>query len=114
MCVGNGDELTNDAGQIKLPSPMVVPYITHSESLESLISYVYPELSLFATDPFTMMKRAILALKNDFFDDITLNVDRTSGCNVEVLILPNTCTDEGTLYTTNVIHREVLAHGRAD
>ncbi|GAA0171897.1 hypothetical protein LIER_25830 [Lithospermum erythrorhizon] len=64
MRIGNG-EVTNEAGQVRLPLPMVVPYTTHSESLEVLISYVYSDLGLFASDPLKMMKKAILSPKND-------------------------------------------------
>ncbi|GAA0141444.1 hypothetical protein LIER_35396 [Lithospermum erythrorhizon] len=80
MRIGNGEEVTNEAGQVRLPLPMVVPYTTHSESLEALISYVYPDLGLFASDPLTMMKRAILSPRNDFVDDInSMLIDRMVG-----------------------------------
>lgn len=80
MRVGNGDEPMNATGQIQLPIPMVIPYTTHSESLEKLISYVYPSLELFAVDPFSMMKRAILSPKNDFVDDInSMLIERMEG-----------------------------------
>ncbi|GAA0157315.1 DNA helicase [Lithospermum erythrorhizon] len=78
--IGNGTEPTNTLGQVQLPLPMVIPYTTHAESLEGLISYVYEDLSLFASKPFEMMNRVILAPLNDFGDDInSMLIDRMEG-----------------------------------
>ncbi|GAA0187454.1 hypothetical protein LIER_34742 [Lithospermum erythrorhizon] len=80
MRIGNGEEVTGDTGQVELPIPMVVPYTTHAESLEELISYVYPDLKLFPTNPLGMMKRAILSPKNEFVDDNnSMLIDRMEG-----------------------------------
>ncbi|GAA0167791.1 hypothetical protein LIER_40446 [Lithospermum erythrorhizon] len=68
--IGNGEEPTNSKGQVKLPDPMVIPYTNLPDSLEALISYVYPDMNLFDSTPFEMMKRSILCPKNEFIDDI--------------------------------------------
>ncbi|GAA0167932.1 hypothetical protein LIER_22766 [Lithospermum erythrorhizon] len=68
--IGNGKEPTNSKGQVKLSDPMIIPYTNLEDSLEALISYVYPDMDLFESSPFEMMKRSILCPKNEFVDDI--------------------------------------------
>ncbi|GAA0168421.1 DNA helicase [Lithospermum erythrorhizon] len=80
MRIGNGEEPTNSLGQVQLPLRMVIPYTTQDESLESLISNVYPDLALFATHPFNMTNRAILSPRNEFVDDINaMLIERMAG-----------------------------------
>ncbi|GAA0184865.1 hypothetical protein LIER_32153 [Lithospermum erythrorhizon] len=115
MRIGDGRETTNDKGEIKILRPMIKPYSSIYESLETLIENVYRDMSLFETAPFEMMKRSILCPKNEFVNDINLNSLKGSpimrvktGKDVKVLIVPPTSRDPGTTYTTNVIYNEVL------
>ncbi|GAA0144917.1 hypothetical protein LIER_36036 [Lithospermum erythrorhizon] len=70
MRIGNGEESTIDRDEIEIPEPMLIPYTILEQSIEDLISYVYPDLNLFENFPFEMMQRIILDPKNDFVDDI--------------------------------------------
>ncbi|GAA0157450.1 DNA helicase [Lithospermum erythrorhizon] len=80
MRIGNGEELINCRGEIEIPQPMLIPYTSMEESIEALISYVYPDMRLFEKHPFEMMKRAILCPKNEFIDDINSRlIKRISG-----------------------------------
>ncbi|GAA0146022.1 hypothetical protein LIER_36243 [Lithospermum erythrorhizon] len=63
--IGNEEELTNAKGQVKLPDPMIIPHTNYGDLLEALISYVYPDMALFETSLFEMMKRSILCPKNE-------------------------------------------------
>ncbi|GAA0139220.1 hypothetical protein LIER_35049 [Lithospermum erythrorhizon] len=65
----NGEEPTNSKGQVKLPDPMIIPYTNLEDSFEALISYVYPDMNLFESSPFEMMRMSILCPKNEFFVD---------------------------------------------
>ncbi|GAA0179760.1 hypothetical protein LIER_30015 [Lithospermum erythrorhizon] len=83
MRVGDGREPTNDRGEIKIPRPMIIPYSSIDESLETLIHNVYPDMSLFETAPFEMMKRSILCPKNEFVNDINFKlIERFPGHEV--------------------------------
>ncbi|GAA0149206.1 hypothetical protein LIER_36883 [Lithospermum erythrorhizon] len=196
MKIGNGEEPTSDKGNIAIPCPMIIPYTSMEESLELLITYIYPEMEIFQFDPFKMMNddRAKSAKdEGDYFDYLNTlepkglphdklvlkinspiillrninpveglcngtrlicktllpNIDtsmtmfcyddkqitrsniglrwiisqttsfltRTTLCwsvqsknwkNVKVLIIPPTCNDPGTEYTTNFVYNEVL------
>ncbi|GAA0173689.1 hypothetical protein LIER_41572 [Lithospermum erythrorhizon] len=66
MMIGNGEEPANEKHEIQIPQPMLIQYTSLEQSIEDLISYVYPDLSLFETTPFDMMQRIILCPKNDF------------------------------------------------
>ncbi|GAA0154282.1 DNA helicase [Lithospermum erythrorhizon] len=84
--IGNGEEPTNSKGQVKLPDPMVIPYTNLEDSLEALISYVYPDMDLFESSPFEMMKRSILCPKNEFVDDINSKlIERLPGEEVKYI-----------------------------
>ncbi|GAA0183205.1 hypothetical protein LIER_30665 [Lithospermum erythrorhizon] len=83
MRIGNGEEPTNDNGKIAIPRPMLIPYTSVEQSLELLIAYVYPQMEMFQSDPFEMMKRTILCPKNEFVDDINHRlIDRLQGNQV--------------------------------
>ncbi|GAA0149375.1 hypothetical protein LIER_36917 [Lithospermum erythrorhizon] len=69
MKIGNGEERVNCQGQIRIPQPMLIPYTSIEQSIESLISSVYPDMSLFEKCPFEMVQQAILCPKNEFVDD---------------------------------------------
>ncbi|GAA0144108.1 hypothetical protein LIER_04636 [Lithospermum erythrorhizon] len=59
---------------------MLIRYTTMEQSIESLISYVYPDMSLFERIPFEMMQRVMLCPKNEFVDDInTKLIERFPG-----------------------------------
>ncbi|GAA0187140.1 DNA helicase [Lithospermum erythrorhizon] len=80
MRIGNGREPTNEKGEIRIPRPMIIPYSSIDESLESLIQSVYPDMFLFETTPFEVMKRTILCPKNEFVNDINSNlIEKFSG-----------------------------------
>ncbi|GAA0156671.1 DNA helicase [Lithospermum erythrorhizon] len=80
MKIGDGDEPTNDMGQVAIPSPMVIPFTTLEASLDLLVSYVYPNLDYFKIQPFDIMKRSILSPKNEFVDDInSMLIDHMNG-----------------------------------
>ncbi|GAA0156522.1 DNA helicase [Lithospermum erythrorhizon] len=79
----NGEEPTNDNGKIAIPRPILIPYTSVEQSLELLIAYVYPQMEMFQSDPFEMMKRTILCPKNEFVDDINHRlIDRLQGNQV--------------------------------
>ncbi|GAA0150656.1 DNA helicase [Lithospermum erythrorhizon] len=83
MRIGNGEEPTNDNGKIAIPRPMLIPYTSVEHSLELLIAYVYPQMEMFQSDLFEMMKRTILCPKNEFVDDINHRlIDRLQGNQV--------------------------------
>ncbi|GAA0157298.1 hypothetical protein LIER_38429 [Lithospermum erythrorhizon] len=76
MRIGNGEEPVNARNEIKIPAPMLIPYTSMEQSIEALISSVYPDLSLFERNPFEI----ILYPKNDFVDDINSKlIERISG-----------------------------------
>ncbi|GAA0183019.1 DNA helicase [Lithospermum erythrorhizon] len=78
--IRNGNEPVNDLGQVDIPIPMVIPFTTFAESLEQLVSHVYPYLNCLRLRPFDMMCRAILSPKNEFVDDInSMLIDRMPG-----------------------------------
>ncbi|GAA0172192.1 hypothetical protein LIER_41297 [Lithospermum erythrorhizon] len=70
MRIGNRQEHVNARNEIEIPTPMLIPYASIEESIEALISFVYPDLSLSERSPFEMMQRIVLCPKIDFVDDI--------------------------------------------
>ncbi|GAA0143767.1 DNA helicase [Lithospermum erythrorhizon] len=78
--IGNGNEPTNSKEEVQIPRPIIIPYTSIEESLERLITSIYPDLSLFERSPFEMTKRSILCPKNEFVDDINSKlIERFSG-----------------------------------
>ncbi|GAA0167262.1 DNA helicase [Lithospermum erythrorhizon] len=73
---------------------MIIAYTSIEESLEVLIAHVYPEMSMFETAPFEMMKRTILCSKNEFVDDINSRlIERFPG--KEIVYTSNDRTKSG-------------------
>jgi hypothetical protein len=47
---------------------MIMPFITKETSLLALAEFVFPDLSLFDSDPRVVMKRVLLTPKNSCVD----------------------------------------------
>ena len=61
--IGNGEEPTNEDGNIKIPEEMVIPYDNEESSEQRLISAIFQSLSINSTSVEYMRSRAILAPK---------------------------------------------------
>ncbi|GAA0187249.1 hypothetical protein LIER_34537 [Lithospermum erythrorhizon] len=68
--VGNGEEPTNEEGNIHIPKEMVVPYDTDETSEQRLIDLIFPSLDENRYSIDYMSKRAILAPKNEDVDKL--------------------------------------------
>ncbi|XP_071905593.1 uncharacterized protein [Coffea arabica] len=70
LSVGEGREPVDDQGEITLPPDIVIPYLDKEESLNRLIESVFPDLNLYARDPYNLINRCILAPKNSSVDEL--------------------------------------------
>ena len=66
--IGNGLEPAIQELKVKIPLPLLIPYKSETESIFELIKTVYPDLSAFSKDDFSLVNRAILTTKNEFVD----------------------------------------------
>ncbi|XP_071940129.1 uncharacterized protein [Coffea arabica] len=70
LSVGEGKEPVDLNGEITLSTDLVIPYNDKEESLNRLISCVFPDLPLYSRDPYSMINRCILAPKNSSVDEL--------------------------------------------
>ena len=68
--VGNGTEETVDANKIQIPNLMNIPFVNDDTSINTLVSFVFPQIDHAATDPSVILNRAILLTRNDFVHEI--------------------------------------------
>ncbi|XP_019158023.1 PREDICTED: uncharacterized protein LOC109154751 [Ipomoea nil] len=80
MKIGNGTELFIGRDKIKIPSSFIIPCPDEDISLDALFQSVYPDLTCFWNDPYSLMSRAILTTKNEIADEInSILIDRFPG-----------------------------------
>ncbi|KAG5536263.1 hypothetical protein RHGRI_023890 [Rhododendron griersonianum] len=68
--VGSGLEKENEAGEIKLPSSLILQPTTNTPPLDKLIQFVFPSFDLHRLDPLSLTNSAILTPKNLAVDEI--------------------------------------------
>ncbi|KAG5537450.1 hypothetical protein RHGRI_024769 [Rhododendron griersonianum] len=68
--VGDGVEKENQAGEIKLPSSLVLQSTSTIPSLDQLIQFVFPSFHINTLDPLSLTDSAILTPKNQAVDEI--------------------------------------------
>ena len=68
--VGNGEEPTNNEGNIVIPSNMIVKYDNDTESEQRLIDFVFPAMTQNSNSATYMTSRAILATTNECVDKL--------------------------------------------
>ncbi|KAG5533516.1 hypothetical protein RHGRI_027634 [Rhododendron griersonianum] len=68
--VGSGLEKENKAGEIKLPSSLILQPTTNTPPLDQLIQFVFPSFDLHRLDPLSLTNSAILTPKNLAVDEI--------------------------------------------
>ncbi|XP_027103066.1 uncharacterized protein [Coffea arabica] len=66
--IGNGLEPVIQGLKVKIPLPLLIPYKNETESIFELIKTVYPDLTAFSKNDFSLVNRAILTTKNEFVD----------------------------------------------
>ncbi|XP_019159675.1 PREDICTED: uncharacterized protein LOC109156276 [Ipomoea nil] len=80
MKIGNGTEQFIGQNKIKIPSSFIIPCSDEDISLDALFQSVYPDLTCFGNDPYSLMNTAILTTKNEFADEInSILIDRFPG-----------------------------------
>ncbi|KAK9148526.1 hypothetical protein Scep_007283 [Stephania cephalantha] len=78
--VGNGTEDELPGNMISIPSNITLPYVDEQNSLEKLITAVYPNLNKYTAEIDAMSSRAILTTKNEFVDEVnSLLIQRFPG-----------------------------------
>ncbi|KAK9158447.1 hypothetical protein Scep_005021 [Stephania cephalantha] len=78
--VGNGTEDELPGNMISIPSNITLPYVDEQNSLEKLITAVYPNLNKYTVEIDAMSSRAILTTKNEFVDEVnSLLIQRFPG-----------------------------------
>ena len=76
--VGDGKEPVVMDDKIRIPHHMLLlPYVNDDESLETLLSTVFPRVNAYVENVNEMMRRAILTPRNDFVDDINEKLIKT-------------------------------------
>ncbi|KAG5564858.1 hypothetical protein RHGRI_000901 [Rhododendron griersonianum] len=68
--VRNGLERENEAGEIKLPTSLVLQPTSTIPSLDQLIQFVFPSFHIDTSDPLSLTDSAILTPKNQAVDEI--------------------------------------------
>nr|GME10446.1 ATP-dependent DNA helicase pif1-like [Ipomoea batatas] len=80
MKIGDGTEQLVGRDKIKIPSSFIIPCTNEDTSLDALFQSVYPDLTCFETDPYSLMSKAILTPKNEIADEInSILIDRFPG-----------------------------------
>ncbi|XP_031105495.1 ATP-dependent DNA helicase pif1-like isoform X5 [Ipomoea triloba] len=80
MKIGDGTEQLVGRDKIKIPSSFIIPCTNEDTSLDALFQSVYPNLTCFETDPYSLMSKAILTPKNEIADEInSILIDRFPG-----------------------------------
>ncbi|KAJ7946864.1 ATP-dependent DNA helicase [Quillaja saponaria] len=78
--IGNGTEPEHSDHKVKIPAPMIVPYIDDVASVNDLISGIFPNINLYAQSLEAVINRAILTLKKDYVDKINnIIIDKFPG-----------------------------------
>nr|XP_027083804.1 uncharacterized protein LOC113706116 [Coffea arabica] len=70
LSVGEGKEPVDLNGEITLPPDLVIPYYDREQFLNRLIGCVFPDLTLYSRDPYSMISRCILTPKNSSVDEL--------------------------------------------
>nr|GMD50281.1 ATP-dependent DNA helicase RRM3-like [Ipomoea batatas] len=75
--IGDGTEQLVGRDKIKIPSSFIIPCTNEDTSLDALFQSVYPDLMCFETDPYSLLRKAILTPKNEIADEInSILIDR--------------------------------------
>nr|GMD12809.1 ATP-dependent DNA helicase PIF1-like [Ipomoea batatas] len=78
--IGDGTEQLVGRDKIKIPSSFIIPCTNEDGSLDALFQSVYPDLTCFGTDPYSLMSKVILTPKNEIADEInSILIDRFPG-----------------------------------
>nr|GMC60585.1 ATP-dependent DNA helicase RRM3-like [Ipomoea batatas] len=87
--IGDGTEQLVGRDKIKIPSSFIIPCTNEDTSLDALFQSIYPDLTCFETDPYSLMSKAILTPKNEIADEInSILIDRFPG---ESFLYNNQC-----------------------
>ena len=68
--IGNGTENTVKNESIHISQALLLRYTNEAESINQLITTVYPNFNIFSENTYSLINRAILTTKNDFVDQI--------------------------------------------
>ncbi|XP_027182204.1 uncharacterized protein LOC113780620 [Coffea eugenioides] len=78
--VGEGREPVDLNSEITLSRDLVIPYYDKEKSLNRLLHSVFSDLTLYSQDPYSMINRCILTLKNNLVDELNdIMIRRFSG-----------------------------------
>nr|XP_027096174.1 uncharacterized protein LOC113716072 [Coffea arabica] len=91
--IGNGTEMTINTDNVRIPDPLLIHYTTEEESLNRLITTVFPNFSQFAEKDATVINRAILTTKNEFVDEINETLMQQFPGNALEYISRDKCLD---------------------
>nr|XP_016515201.1 PREDICTED: uncharacterized protein LOC107831917 [Nicotiana tabacum] len=70
MRIGNETEKVNCDNKIEIRDSIVIPFTSEEESLDELFKIIYPNVSTFFSDSFSVTSRIILTTKNGFVDEL--------------------------------------------
>ncbi|XP_027171842.1 uncharacterized protein LOC113771461 [Coffea eugenioides] len=91
--IGEGREPVDIDGEITLSSEMVIPYTDKEKSLNRLLEFVFPDLTAYLKDPYSMINRCVLAPKNTSVDEINDMLIRRFPGNLHVYVSSDRTVD---------------------
>ncbi|XP_027082454.1 uncharacterized protein [Coffea arabica] len=68
--IGDGTEISNHMNEVKIPTPINIPFVDDASSVETLVSMVFPDMKAFSNNPSSIVNRAILMTRNNFVHEI--------------------------------------------
>ena len=89
----NRNNPTLNTDNVQIPYPLLIPYTTEEESLDRLITTVFPNFTQFAENEATIINRAILTTKNEFLDEINETLMQKFPGNTFEYISRDKCLD---------------------
>ncbi|XP_071905589.1 uncharacterized protein [Coffea arabica] len=91
--IGEGREPVDIDGEITLSFEMVIPYTDKEKSLNRLLEFVFPDLTAYLKDPYSMINRCVLAPKNTSVDEINDMLIRRFPGNLHVYVSSDRTVD---------------------
>ncbi|XP_071918912.1 uncharacterized protein [Coffea arabica] len=58
--IGDGTEISNHMNEVKISTPINLPFVDDASSVETLVSMVFPDMEAFSNNPSSIVNRAIL------------------------------------------------------
>ncbi|KAL6580232.1 hypothetical protein OROMI_008256 [Orobanche minor] len=82
--VGDGSQPYVHTDNIRLPLKMCLPYRSYDQLLDELLSEIFPDFAAHASNPTSLIQRAILTPTNEFVHEInTALIDKFPGVAVD-------------------------------